>query len=57
MEHEIDPKRRSDRGSRGERLGGIGSWVLVGVCCSLLVLYLILHTREIGLILAWLAPS
>ena len=55
--HTADPNRRVEHGGRGERLGGIGSWVLVGVSCSLLVLYLILHTREIGLILAWLASS
>jgi hypothetical protein len=44
-------------GAPGVRLGRVGSWVLVVVCCSLLVLYLILHTREIGLIFAWFASA
>ena len=42
---------------RAGRLGGVGSWLLVGLSSSLLAVYLVLHAREIGLILAWLAPS
>ena len=44
-------------GRRAGRLGDVGSWLLVGLSCALLAVYLILHTREVGLILAWLRPS
>jgi hypothetical protein len=37
------------------RPASVRSWLLVGLCCSLLVVYLILHAREVTLILAWLA--
>lgn len=33
------------------------SWILVGACCVLFVVYLALHTRELRLIGEWLASG
>jgi hypothetical protein len=35
----------------------VGSWLLVGFSCALLAIYLMLHTRELELILSWLTSS
>jgi hypothetical protein len=54
MSQTADQDHRGGGSGRPEPLGAVSSWLLVVVSCSLLVLYLVLHAREIRLILAWL---
>lgn len=57
MKQKGDPEDGTSLRRCAGRLGGLGSWLLVGLSSSLLAVYLVLHAREIGLILAWLRAS